>query len=153
MAHTNVDRSLETINRTEADAQMEAQASGWVGWVYFAGIMMFLAGIFHAIEGLVALFTNQVFVTTANQGVWVLDLTSWGWIQLLLGIVVAAAGAAVLGGRLWGRVVGIMLVFASALVNFAFIPVYPFWSIVLLVVDGLILWALLAHGNEAGMVE
>ena len=74
--------------------------------------------------------------------------TSWGWIHLLVGLVVAVAGLAVLGGRTWGRVVGITLAMLSALANFLFIPYYPFWALTVIVLDIFIIWALAAHGRD-----
>jgi len=126
-----------------------AQAtSTWaVGFILFAGIMMVMAGFFQAFSGLVALFQNEFFVATRNY-LFQFDATSWGWIHLLLGIVVAAAGFAVMAGRTWGRVVGITLAMLSALANFAFIPYYPFWAITIIALDIFVIWALTAHGRD-----
>ena len=129
-----------------------AQAtSTWaVGFILFAGIMMVMAGFFQAFSGLVALFENEFFVATRNY-LFQFDATTWGWIHLLLGIVVAAAGFAVMAGRTWGRVVGITLAMLSALANFAFIPYYPFWAITIIALDIFVIWALAAHGGEIAM--
>lgn len=122
--------------------------SGWVGWVYFAGLMMMLAGFFQSIAGLVALFKNEVFLVGENN-LWLLDYTTWGWAHLLLGVLLLSAGAAVVAGKMWGRVVGIIFVSLSLIGNFGFVPVYPLWSLLLIVVDVLILYALVVHGAEA----
>jgi hypothetical protein len=129
-----------------------AQAtSTWaVGFILFAGIMMVMAGFFQAFSGLVALFQNEFYVATRNY-LFQFDATSWGWIHLLLGIVVAAAGFAVMAGRTWGRVVGITLAMLSALANFAFIPYYPFWALTVIALDIFVIWALAAHGGEIAM--
>jgi hypothetical protein len=125
--------------------------SSWaVGLILFAGIMMVMAGFFQAFSGLVALFQNEFYVATRNY-LLQLDATSWGWIHLVVGIVVAAAGFAVMAGRTWGRVVGITLAVVSALANFAFIPYYPFWAITIIALDVFIIWALAAHGGEIAM--
>jgi hypothetical protein len=125
--------------------------STWaVGFILFAGIMMVMAGFFQAFSGLVALFQNEFYVATRNY-LFQFDATSWGWIHLLLGIVVAAAGFAVMAGRTWGRVVGITLAMLSALANFAFIPYYPFWAITIIALDIFVIWALAAHGGEIAM--
>jgi hypothetical protein len=125
--------------------------STWaVGFILFAGIMMVMAGFFQAFSGLVALFENEFFVATRNY-LFQFDATSWGWIHLLLGIVVAAAGFAVMAGRTWGRVVGITLAMLSALANFAFIPYYPFWALTVIALDIFVIWALAAHGGEIAM--
>jgi hypothetical protein len=112
--------------------------------------MMVMAGFFQAFSGLVALFQNEFYVATRNY-LFQFDATSWGWIHLLLGIVVAAAGFAVMAGRTWGRVVGIALAMLSALANFAFIPYYPFWALTVIALDIFVIWALAAHGGEIAM--
>jgi hypothetical protein len=124
------------------------EASGWaVGLILFAAIMMIMSGTFQAFAGLVALFENEFYVATRNY-LFQFDATSWGWIHLLVGIVVALAGFAVMAGRTWGRVVGITLAVLSALANFAFIPYYPFWAMTIIALDIFVIWALAAHGRD-----
>ena len=123
------------------------EVSAWVGWVYFAGYLMMLMGIFQSIAGLTALLKDNYY-TVHNGTLVALSYTQWGWIHLLIGIVVIAAGSAVLNGQAWGRVLGVILAALSAIANFAFISSYPFWSITIMVVDLLIVYALLVHGDE-----
>ena len=123
------------------------EVTGWVGWVAFAGIMMMLLGSFQAIAGLVALFKNEV-VYVGLENTWLVDFTAWGWAHLILGIIIVFAGMAVLAGKTWGRVIGVLLASVSALANFAFIPVYPVWSVLMVIVDALVIYALLVHGGE-----
>jgi hypothetical protein len=77
-----------------------------------------------------------------------LDATGWGWIHLLVGVVVACAGVAVMAGQTWARIVGITLAVVSALTNFAFIPYYPFWSLTVIALDVFVVWALAVHGRD-----
>ena len=124
------------------------EASGWaVGFILFAGIMLVMSGFFQAFSGLVALFQNEFYVATRNY-LFQFDATSWGWIHLLVGLIVALAGFAVMAGRTWGRVVGITLAVLSALANFAFIPYYPFWALTVIALDIFVIWALTAHGRD-----
>ena len=109
--------------------------------------MMLMTGAFQALAGLVAIFENEFYVSTRNY-LFQFDATSWGWIHLVVGLVVAAAGFAVMAGRTWGRVVGITLAVLSALANFAFIPYYPFWSMTVIALDIFVIWALTAHGRD-----
>jgi hypothetical protein len=113
----------------------------------FAGVMMIMAGAFQALSGLVALFENEFYVATRNY-LLQFDATSWGWIHLLLGLLVLFAGFAVLAGQTWGRVVGITLAVLSALANFAFLPYYPFWAMTIIALDIFVIWALAVHGRE-----
>ena len=125
-----------------------ATASGWAtGLTVFAGVMMIMAGAFQALSGLVALFENEFYVATRNY-LLQFDATSWGWIHLLLGLLVLFAGFAVLAGRTWGRVVGIALAVLSALANFAFLPYYPFWAMTIIALDIFVIWALAVDGRE-----
>lgn len=125
-----------------------SDVSGWVGWVYFAGLMLMLSGIFQSIAGLVALFKDEVYVVT-EQNLWLMDYTTWGWVHLLFGVFLLLAGSAIVAGKMWGRVVGVLFAGLSLIANFGFIPVYPVWSILLVVIDILVLYALVVHGAEA----
>ncbi|NMH81034.1 hypothetical protein HF577_28570 [Pseudonocardia xinjiangensis] len=118
------------------------------GLVVFAGTIMIVAGVFQALAGLVALFRNEVYVVGLNY-VYSFDVTTWGWIHLVVGILVAVAGAAVLAGQTWGRVVGVALAVVSMLVNFMFIPYYPVWSLLIIALDVFVIWALCTSPREA----
>ena len=123
------------------------QVTGWVGWVAFASFMMMLGGFFQAFEGLTAIVKDQFFVVTPSALISV-DVSTWGWIHLLVGILLIFAGSAVMQGKIWGRTLGVLLALASAIVNLAFIPYYPIWSILIIVVDVLVVYALVVHGGE-----
>jgi hypothetical protein len=124
----------------------EATSNGW-GLVVFAGVMMIILGSFHALEGLTAILKDQFFVSTPNYLISV-DVTSWGWIHLIGGVVVALAGFFVFSGAVWARAVGIVLAGLSAIANFLFIPYYPFWSLLMIPLDVFVIWALARHGRQ-----
>jgi len=117
------------------------------GFSVFAAVMMIMAGGFQALAGLVAILENEFYVTTPNY-LLEFDATSWGWIHLLIGLLVLFAGFAVLSGQVWGRTIGVILAVLSALANFAFIPYYPFWSMTVIALDIFIIWALTVHGRD-----
>ena len=124
------------------------EASGWaVSFTLFAAIMMLMSGTFQALAGLVAIFENEFYVATRNY-LFQFDATTWGWIHLLVGLVVAFAGWGLLSGRTWARVVGITLAVLSAIANFLFIPYYPFWALTVITLDVFVIWALTAHGRD-----
>jgi hypothetical protein len=124
-------------------------ASGWLGWVFFAGIMMIVVGVFQGIEGLTALFQHTYYLVAANQLVVHVNYVAWGWVHIILGVIAVVAGLAVIAGQLWGRVVGILMAFVSAIVNMGFISAYPLWALTVITVDILIIYALIVHGAEA----
>lgn len=123
------------------------KVTGWAGWVFFAGLMMTLIGVFQGIAGLTALLKDDFYAVTADKLV-VFSYTTWGWVHLIVGLVVFAAGIAVINGSTWGRIVGVILALMSATANMVFLSAYPVWSIVMIVVDILIIYALIVHGDE-----
>lgn len=124
--------------------------TGWLGWIWFAGIMMIVMGAFNAIEGLVALFRGEYYVVTEEQ-VLVFDITAWGWITLLLGVLVALAGGALLSGAAWARVVAVVLAVVNAVAQLAFVSVHPLWSTIVIALCVTVIWAVVVHGSEAEM--
>ena len=125
-----------------------ADTAGWVvGLSLFAGIMMMITGLFNAMEGVVALARNEVYVITPRY-IFTFDVTTWGWIHIILGIIVLAAGVGVITGQLWGRVVGITIAALSMLANFAFIPYYPIWSLLIIALNVFVIWALCVYDRD-----
>jgi hypothetical protein len=124
------------------------EASGMaVGFILFAAIMMLMVGVFQALQGLVGIFENEFYVQTRNY-LFQFDATTWGWIHLVLGLLMAFAGWGLLSGRTWARTVAITLAVLSAIANFLFIPYYPFWSLLIITLDIFVIWAVAAHGGE-----
>jgi hypothetical protein len=124
-----------------------AETTGWVDWGIFAATMMILGGILNVIHGLVALLNDDWAVWT-NRGAVYLDLTTWGWVHVLVGALVALAGAGILTGNLLARTVGVILAGISLVTNFLYMPVYPLWALTVITLDVLVIWALTAHGRE-----
>jgi hypothetical protein len=128
-----------------SDYQAE-RPSGWaIGGVTFASTIMILVGIFQAFAGLAAIIDDQFYVITQNYA-FDLDTTAWGWIHLILGIVVAFAGFALWGRKVWAATVAIFLAMLSAIANFFFIPYYPFWSLLMIALAIWVIWALTRPG-------
>jgi len=126
----------------------DARPSGWaVGFVVFAAVMMMLAGGFQTIAGIAAIFEDEFFVVGPNY-VYDLDVTAWGWIHLIAGIIVALAGLALFQGAVWARTVAVILACVSILASFLWMPFYPVWSIAVIVFDVFVIWAVTAHGRD-----
>ena len=124
------------------------QPTGWVGWVYFAGILMLIRAFFQGFTGVVALTKPTTFVVT-NERLAVFNFTAWGWIHIIFGILLLSAGFSVLAGGMWGRIVGVIMATLAIIANMAFLPAYPIWSIIAIVIDILIIYALVVHAGEA----
>jgi hypothetical protein len=126
--------------------RVEEDVSGWaVGGIAFAGTVMVMIGTFQALEGLVALFNDEFFVVTRNY-TFDLDVTAWGWIHLIIGIVVLATGFGLFARSTWAGVTGIMICALSAISNFFFIPYYPIWALLLIGLNIWVIWALTRPG-------
>ena len=142
-------RSEQTVPTPRTPPRSETpEPTGWTGWIVFASVMMLMLGMFHAFQGIVALVKDEYFLVSDTGLVVSVDYTAWGWTHLLLGVVVAAAGAALFTGQMWARIVGVVVALGSAMVNLAFLAAYPIWSITMIAVDVLVIWALTVHGRE-----
>jgi hypothetical protein len=131
----------------------EREPSGWaVGWITFAAFLMILLGSFHAVAGLVAIIDDQFYVAT-REYVFQFDRTSWGWIHLILGIIVFLAGLALFKGSVWARALGVILALVSAVAGFAWLPYYPIWGIIIVVSAVGVIWALIAHGRDISAMD
>jgi hypothetical protein len=110
-------------------------------WIAFAAVMMIFGGAMAIMEGIAAIAKDDVFVVNRNYA-YTFNLTSWGWIHLVLGVLVVLAGIALFSGSLWARVTGVVLAGLSMVANFMWLPYYPVWAIVLIAVDAFVIWAL-----------
>src|SRR5215211_1955165 len=149
MSQVSYEQSGRAADGTGADpVVVPRRTSGWTGWAIFAGIVLFLIGVFQASAGLVALFNDDVFLVSTDRLAVTFDYTAWGWIHLILGSLVATAGIAIFRGQVWGRAVGVVLAGLSAFANLLFIPAFPLWSILIIALDVLVIYALCIHGGE-----
>ncbi len=136
------------MTTSQPTSAADREVSGWVGWIYFAGLMMILVGSFSVIQGLVALFNSDYYVVGPEGLIVNVNFTTWGWVHLILGFVVLIAGFGVMAGNTAARVLGIILAVFSALINLAFLASYPIWSTIVITLDVLVIYALAVHGRE-----
>ena len=131
---------------TQYEPQRNDDVSGWaLGGIVFAATILTLAGVFQVIAGLVALFNDEFFVVTRNY-TFDLDVSAWGWIHLLIGILLLITAWGLFSRNTWAGVAAIILAGISAIANFFFIPYYPIWSLVLIGLDVWVIWALTRPG-------
>ena len=147
-------RGQETITPQEAPAaqpeRVEAppEPTGWVGWVVFAAMMMIMVGTFQVIAGLTALFDSGYYVVGEENLLVNVDFTAWGWTHIILGAIAVGAAFGLLAGQMWAGVVGMPMALLSAIVNLAFIEAYPVWSILVIALDVVVIYAIAMHGKE-----
>jgi hypothetical protein len=129
---------------------MSEQRSGVaVGFTVFAGVIMTIAAFFQVIAGFAAILQDKVYAVGQDY-VFSFDVTTWGWIHLLIGLVLVASGVGVLYGSVLARSVGVFVAGLSAVANFAFLLGWnePFWSMLIIGLDVVIIWALTMHGRD-----
>jgi len=128
-------------------AKNNPEMTEWAGWVGFAGLMLYLAGFFHIIAGLTALFNHDLYVST-EKALWVLNTNQWGWVHIIGGIIAIWAASSLMKGHAFGRIFAVLVALISAIANMAFVPVYPIWSILIIVIDVMIVYAVVVHADE-----
>ena len=120
--------------------------SGWAaGGIAFAVTMVALVGIFQIVQGLVAVFNDDFYLVTRNY-TFDLDVSAWGWIHLIIGVLMLFIAFGLYTGALWAVIGGLAIAMLSALSNFFFIPYYPIWALVLIGLDVWIIWSLTRPG-------
>ena len=122
--------------------------SSWaVGWTGFAGVMLIIVGVFDIFAGLVAL-VNDEFYVVGREWVFEFDITGWGVFKIIVGIVLLLSGIGLFSGNVAARVVGVIVAGLAAIANFAWLPYYPVWSIIVISICVAVIWALTAHGHD-----
>ena len=130
-------------------SDVQTMYTGWVGWVVFASVMMMLLGASHALAGLVALMKDDYYLVRSDGLVLEVSYTTWGWVHLILGIVVVIAGVALLRGATWARALTVVVAGLSVIANLAFLAANPLWSAIMVALSILVIYAVTAHGGEA----
>lgn len=128
--------------------EQETRVTGWVGWIWFAGMMMIMVGLFNVMNGLLAIVDDTHYIA-AGQRLLMFDSTGWGWVHLIIGLVVVVTGIALAVGQPWARIAGVVLVMLNAFTQMAWIAYNPWWSLIVIAIDVLIIYAIIVHGREA----
>lgn len=123
-------------------SQHEPGPSGMaIGGAIFAGVMLIMIGAFQVIAGLAAIIEDDLFIV-GKEYIFELDTSAWGWVHLILGVVILISGFALFSGKVWAGTFAIVLATLSAIANFFYIPHYPFWAILIIALDVWVIWAL-----------
>ena len=124
----------------------DPEVSGWaVGGIAFAATIMVMIGVFQAIAGIVAIVDDNFYLVTKNY-TFEMDTSAWGWIHLILGVLVGLSGFYLFARRAWAAIVALTLAMLSAIANFFFIPYYPWWAIIIIALNVWVIWALTRPG-------
>lgn len=120
--------------------------AAWVGWVYFAASLLILIGAMQIVQGLGAIFNPDFFVATSEE-VFVFNIATWGWLHLAIGIIAISSGIGTFTGAVWARILALIVTAFAMLSSIAFITVFPFWSIFVLLVGAVVIYALTVQGD------
>ena len=130
---------------------MDGNSGAWSGWIAFAGLLMVVIGSLDFFAGLVAIINDRYVTVTRDQMVLIHDVSHWGWVTLIWGIIVVLAGFGLLAGSSWARWFTIVVGFLTFWVNLGWVgnSAYPLWALTVLVLTGVVLYALMVHWNDA----
>jgi len=124
------------------------KASGWLGWIGFAAVILILNGVFSILQGIVALAGSDYYFVVTSGSLFLFDLTGWGWWNLLIGAALVLVGIALVSGQTWARVVAIIVASFSAIGQLFLIPAQPWWAVIVIAIDILVIYAITAHGRD-----
>jgi hypothetical protein len=146
---TAMDREVKmTATDGDGSSYNAPPTTGWTGWVVFAAVFMIVTGAMNAIQGVAALIRDEAYWVTLGGTVLAFDITTWGWIHLIFGILLVIVGALLMRGSTFARVLGVILVALNLIAQFSWTTLYPFWALIAIIIDVLIIYALVVHGRE-----
>jgi hypothetical protein len=137
-----------TVRSDSGAGGRHAEGRG-IGLIFFASILLLVAGFFNMIYGIAAIAQSHVFVANAHYVFG--NLRAWGWITLIIAILQLVAGGGVLAGNQWARWFGVAVVGLSAIDMMFFIPAYPFWALTIIAVDIVALYGLCVYGSRENL--
>ncbi|MDR7081563.1 hypothetical protein J2X01_000840 [Arthrobacter ginsengisoli] len=123
-------------------------STGWTGWITFAGVILIINGVFSGLQGLVALTGPETYYLATPGTLFIFDAKGWGWWNVALGVLLILTAVALFSGATWARVVAVVVAGVSAVVQLMLIPAQPWWSVIVIAIDVLIIYAVIAHGSE-----
>jgi hypothetical protein len=124
------------------------EVTGWVGWVWYAAIMLVIIGAFDVVQGIIALADDD-FAVGVSGGMLVFNLTTWGWVHIIGGLILVLVGIGLWSGQGWARVFGVIAAALNALVQLTIMPSYPFWATLMIALNMIVIYAIVVHGREA----
>lgn len=134
---------------TQTQTSGQAQRTGWVGWVYFAAVVLLIAAAIDIFYGIMAIVgPNTAYFVGPQGGVAKFDVAGWGWWSLIIGAAMVVLAFFLLTGRTWARVLVTIVVALNAVGHVASLPAQPWWSIVMIALDVLVIYAVTVHGRE-----
>lgn len=129
-------------SRAPRSQDLSAGQSAWAaGGTMFAGVLMLVEGVLGVLKGIVGIADDDVYTRIGNY-TFKFDVTAWGWIHLIVGIVLAVVGAGILKGAAWARVTGVVIAALDIILNFMWLPYTPIWALISIAIGVFVIWAL-----------
>jgi hypothetical protein len=122
-------------------------SGGAVVLTTFASVILMIAGVFQSLAGLTAIVNDELLLAGEDY-LLKADTSAWGWVHLAIGIVLFLAGLGLLQGAVWARTIAVVLASLSAIANFLWLPIQPWWAIIMITLDIFIIWAVTSHGRD-----
>ena len=131
-----------------------ASQRAWTGWIGFAGLMMLIIGSIDFFEGLIAVIRKEYYAVSP-QGIVVFDTTTWGWITMILGVLLFLVGLGLVGGASWARWTAIFLISVNLIEQLGWLgnSQYPLWTLTVLTLQIIVLFALTARWSDSGAMD
>lgn len=127
----------------------DVRTTGWVGWAYFAAVMLFIGAAIDLFYGIMAIIgPNTAYFVGSGGGVASFNVAAWGWWSVIVGVLLLLAGLFLLRGAMWARVVAVVIAAVSAVSHVMSLPAQPWWSAIAITLDVLVIYAVTVHGRE-----
>ena len=123
-----------------------------VGVTTAAAILLIVGGICHTMEGFVGIATHEFYVV-GQKWIFQFEVTTWGWIHVVVGALAVIAGIGLFFGAIWARTLALVIAAISIVANFLWLPDYPVWAVLIIAFDTFVIWALTAHGGDVAAVD
>lgn len=152
MAHDNnvigdTSKEITMVETNITTRHGATEVTGWTGWIAFAAFIMMLSGILSLITGFLAVINNN-WSQWNNNGAPFGTTYWWGWWTMLVGVVVISIGAALMRGSMFARTVAVFVAAGSLISQFISLNVAPLWSLTIIAIDVMVIWAVMMHGRE-----
>ena len=134
---------------TRTETHDATQRTGWVGWIYFAGVVLLIGAAIDIIYGLMAIIgPNTAYFVGSQGGVASFNVAGWGWWSLIIGLAMVVLAFFLLTGRTWARILVTIVVAVNAVSHVLSLPAQPWWAIIMIGLDILVIYAVTVHGRE-----
>ena len=136
------------MSKLSTTAGPPVASTGWTGWVTFAAVILIIDGVFSGLQGLVALTGPDTSILSTPGALFIFDAEGWGWWNVALGVLLILTAVGLFSGAAWARVVAVVVAGLSAVVQMMLVPAQPWWSLIVIAIDVLVIYAIIAHGEE-----